>query len=72
MLRAPVPGACGWRLGHRGDAGVWVNGKKPAGVRQGAFLDTDGTETMVLWIELESTGPTAFKISGAKPAAGTR
>jgi len=53
--------------GHDGKACVLVNGKTPTEVRQGTFVDTDGTTTMVIWIEVESTSPTEFTIDGAKP-----
>jgi hypothetical protein len=55
--------------GDGSDASLRVGGKKPAGVRQGTFVDTDGTNTMVIWVERESTAPTEFTIAGARPAA---
>ena len=53
--------------GNGGNAEVRVNGKIPAEVRQGTFVDTDGTDTMVIWIELETSTPVEFTISGAMP-----
>jgi hypothetical protein len=44
-----------------------MNGKAPAGVRQGTFVDTDGTRTMVIWIEVAMSAPVEFTLSGAKP-----
>jgi hypothetical protein len=54
--------------GTGGDGTVRVDGKEPAAVRQGTFVDTDGTNTRVFWVELEATTPTTFTIAGAKPA----
>jgi hypothetical protein len=56
--------------GHRGGAEVRVNGKRPAEARHGTFTDTDGTETMVVWIEIGATAPVEFTIGGARPATG--
>ena len=44
-----------------------MNGKTPDEVRQGAFVDTDGTRTMVIWIKVSASSPAEFAISGAKP-----
>jgi hypothetical protein len=54
--------------GGSGAASVLMNGKTPGGVRQGTFVDTDGTRTMVIWIEVAAVSPTEFTISGANPA----
>ena len=54
--------------GTGGTASVLMNGKPPTAVRQGTFVDTDGTRTMVIWIEIAASLPTEFTISGAKPA----
>jgi hypothetical protein len=53
--------------GAGGAASVLMNGKAPAEVRQGTFVDTDGTNTMVIWIEVAASAPTEFTINGAKP-----
>lgn len=53
--------------GAGGTASVLVNGKTPDEVRQGAFVDTDGTRTMVIWIKVSASSPAEFAISGAKP-----
>jgi len=45
-----------------------MNGKAPGEVRQGAFVDTDGTRTMVIWIEVTTSSPAEFSISGANPS----
>jgi hypothetical protein len=46
-----------------------MNGKPAAAVRQGTFVDTDGSNTMVIWIdEVEASSPAEFTINGAKPA----
>jgi hypothetical protein len=37
-------------------------------VRQGTFVDTDGTRTMVIWIEVAASSPAEFTLSGAHPA----
>lgn len=54
--------------GGTGDASVLMDGKAPAEVRQGTFVDTDGTRTMVIWIEVAGETPAEFTISGANPA----
>jgi hypothetical protein len=43
---------CVRNWGGSGAAGVLMNGKAPGGVRQGTFVDSDGTRTMVIWIEV--------------------
>ena len=53
--------------GTGGAASVLMNGNSPAALRQGAFVDTDGTNTMVIWIEVAASSPTEFNITGAKP-----
>lgn len=53
--------------GARGAAEVLVNGRKPSEIRQGTFVDTDGTDTMIIWIEIKSSEPVEFTIGGAKP-----
>lgn len=52
--------------GTGGPASVLVNGNTPEEVRQGTFVDTDGTRTMVIWIELAASSRTEFTINGAK------
>ncbi|MCU0789395.1 MAG: LamG domain-containing protein, partial [Verrucomicrobia bacterium] len=54
--------------GGRGAAEVRVNGRKVSEMRQGAFVDTDGTDTMILWVELETSAPAEFTIGGARPS----
>jgi hypothetical protein len=63
----PCFGVRNWGAG--GHAAVLVNGGKPDDLRQGTITDTDGTTTMVAWLELETTEPTEITIRGAKPAA---
>ncbi|MCU0856844.1 MAG: putative Ig domain-containing protein [Pontiellaceae bacterium] len=53
--------------GHTGKADVKISGAEAADIRQGTFVDTDGTDTLVIWAELESVRPVEFTISGAKP-----
>jgi hypothetical protein len=55
--------------GSEGPADVLMNGTAPAGLRQGTYVDTDGTRTMVIWIEVAASSPTTFTIKGAKPDA---
>lgn len=50
-------------------ATVNLKGGVAKDVRQGTFADTDGTRTMVVWVELEATAPVDFTISGARPSA---
>jgi hypothetical protein len=54
--------------GGRGAAEVLVNGRQPSEIRQGTFVDTDGTDTMIIWVELETSEPAEFTIGGAKPS----
>ena len=54
--------------GGRGAAEVLVNGRKPSEQRQGTFVDTDGTDTMIIWVELETSAPAKFTIGGAAVA----
>jgi hypothetical protein len=53
--------------GHHGAAKLEATGAKD--VRQGTIVDTDGTRTMIIWIELDATSPVNVTISGANPAA---
>lgn len=55
--------------GGTGAADVLMNGKAPAGVRQGTFVDTDGTRSTVIWIEVAASFPAVYTISGANPAS---
>jgi hypothetical protein len=41
--------------GHQGPAKVKTAGGKAKDVRQGVITDTDGTKTMVIWLDLTST-----------------
>ena len=50
--------------GAGGAASVLMNGKAPGEVRQGIFVDTDGTRTMVIWIEVAASSPAEFTIRG--------
>ncbi len=54
--------------GGRGAAEVLVNGRQPSEMRQGTFVDTDGTDTMIIWVELETSEPAEFTIGGARPS----
>jgi hypothetical protein len=54
----------GW--GDTSNAKLTVNGKSlksGPGFRQGTFRDTDGTQTMTIWVEERSTSPVTFSIS---------
>jgi hypothetical protein len=55
--------------GHQGAAEVKVTGAEAKDIRQGVITDTDGTNTMVIWLELAATSPVTLGISGASPAA---
>ncbi len=55
--------------GHRGAAEVKVTGAEAKDVRQGVITDTDGTETLVVWLEIAATSDVTFNISGANPSA---
>ncbi len=55
--------------GHRGAAKLETIGAVAKDVRQGTIVDTDGTRTMILWAELDSTTPVDVLISGAAPSA---
>ena len=56
--------------GHRGAAKLETKGAVAKDVRQGTIVDTDGTTTMILWVELDATGPADVTIRGAAPSAG--
>jgi hypothetical protein len=56
--------------GHHGAAQVKATGTGVNDVRQGIIIDTDGTRTMVIWLELAATSPVTLHISSAKPKAG--
>jgi hypothetical protein len=52
--------------GDKSEAKVKVNGKELApdsGFRQGTIRDTDGTDTMTIWVEKKSTKPVVFEIT---------
>ena len=53
--------------GHRGNAKILVNGAVPEKLRQGTSIDTDGNDYLVVWVEIQSTEPIEFSISGAQP-----
>ncbi|MCF7674259.1 MAG: LamG domain-containing protein, partial [Akkermansiaceae bacterium] len=55
--------------GHHGAARVKTTGTGVKDVRQGIIMDTDGTKTMVIWLELVATSPVTLNISGANPKA---
>ena len=55
--------------GHRGAARLETQGARAKQVRQGTIVDTDGTRTLVIWVELEATSPVTVTIGGATPAA---
>jgi hypothetical protein len=52
--------------GDKSAANLLVDGKSleaGPGLRQGTFRDTDGTQTMVIWLEERSTKPISIQIS---------
>jgi hypothetical protein len=53
--------------GHQGMAKVQIKGGKAKDVRQGVITDTDGTRTMIIWLELTAHSDITLDISGAKP-----
>ena len=58
------------QLGHDGAAQVKTTGTGVKDVRQGIIMDADGTQAMVIWLELAATSPVTLHINGAKPKAG--
>jgi hypothetical protein len=54
--------------GHHGVAKVETKGTGAKNVRQGTIVDTDGTKTVILFVELEATSPVNVMITGAKPS----
>lgn len=54
--------------GHDGAAQVETRATAVKEVRQGVIIDTDGTKTMVVWLELIATSDVTVTISGAKPS----
>ncbi|MCX6872642.1 MAG: LamG domain-containing protein [Verrucomicrobia bacterium] len=56
--------------GHNGAARVKTTAAGVKDVRQGVIIDTDGTKTMVIWLDLTSTAEVSVNISGANPKAG--
>jgi hypothetical protein len=55
--------------GHKGDAEVLINGKAPQGLRQGATVDTDGNDYLVVWVEVQAAKPLEVLVRGAQPSA---
>ncbi len=55
--------------GHSGAAQVKTEGAGVKDVRQGVINDTDGTKTMVIWLELASTSEVTVSVGGANPSA---
>ena len=55
--------------GHLGAAQVKTEKTDVKDVRQGVITDTDGTKTMVIWLELTSTSDVTVNFSGSKPSA---
>jgi hypothetical protein len=55
--------------GHSGAAQVKTEGDGMKDVRQGVIIDTDGTKTMVIWLELAAVSPVTLHINGANPKA---
>ena len=55
--------------GHKGDAEVLINGEVPQGLRQGVAIDTDGHDYLVVWVDMQSTGPVEVSVRGAQPSA---
>ncbi|OSY89520.1 hypothetical protein WH52_02480 [Tenacibaculum holothuriorum] len=44
-------------------ANILVNGSIPANLKQGVITDTDGTDSLVIYLEMVATAETNFKIS---------
>jgi hypothetical protein len=55
--------------GHPGPARVNLTGAKAKEIRQGVITDTDGTQALVVWLDLTTTSDVTITISGAKPPA---
>jgi len=53
--------------GHAQPAIVKVAGGVPKEVRQGTVVDTTGTRTLLVWLDLNAIGPVSLTISGANP-----
>jgi len=51
--------------GHSGAARLKITGAVTKEIRQGTIVDTDGTRTMIIWIETTATLPVNVTISGA-------
>jgi len=54
--------------GHDNAARVETTAAGVKDVRQGVMIDTDGTKTMVVWLELSATADVNVSISGASPS----
>jgi hypothetical protein len=54
--------------GHHSAARVATKGAGAKDVRQGTIVDTDGTKTMIIWVELTATSPVTVTIGGANPS----
>lgn len=48
---------------------VLVNGSAPANLKQGTFTDTDGTTSLVIYINMTANAPTNFNISASSDIA---
>ena len=46
------------------EAGISITDAGRADIRQGLIWDTDGTLTLVVWIEMNAEAPVSFKITG--------
>lgn len=49
-----------------GEAQVLVNGKPASNLRQGLHLDTDGTQTLIVFLEMEAEKSTHFEVKKLK------
>jgi len=54
--------------GQAGPAAVTLKGGTAQDIRQGTIVDTDGTRTLVVWLELQAAAPVAITLGGARPA----
>jgi len=58
--------------GHNGPALVTTTGAGLKDARQGVITDTDGTKSMLIWLELAASSPVTVAINGAKPNADSK
>jgi len=55
--------------GRHGAARLETKGAGAKDVRQGTVVDTDGTKTMIIWVELDAKSPVNVTVHGANPSA---